>query len=1163
MTRFNRLLAGALAMVLSLPLAAEAKSHKHHKKAPPSAVASEKAAPPAKAATKKKEERKGPASFNNRGARPRQQSDADERRAALVDQKNDEQIAELKNVIRQVPAGAQKADLIFQLAELYYTKSKYIYSKEMRAYFKAEDEYSAKQDRGEKVGAEPKVNTKDSDLWRNEALRLYTQILKEYPTYERKDEVLFTLAYNEYENPKTRTKAVQNYFTLIKQYPQSHFVPDAYIQLGEHFFNNNDLEKARRSYAEAFKSNDPKIHNFAEYKLAWCDFNAGDYNGSIAKFKDVIATSGHHHGRIRLKSEALNDIILPFVQLGATDDAIAYFEQNASKRKAHHLTQKLADNLEQAGKHDGAIKVYRDLIAKDPNDIDAPQYQQSIVNAYEQLRQRDHVRTEMKALVDNYGPKSKWAELNKNNKSAMAAAYEATEGAMRKMVTEYHQEAQRTKDVATYRLARDIYKEYVENFGDSEYAFNLRFYYAEILYTLQEWEPAAAQYELVSKADPGEYGNKSYKKTAAYDALLCYENLAKIARGEMKATTLAENQKVDEGKRKGSFTKVTLRLDKNAPQQKAEAIPKWEQKLADACDTYAKLAEGSNDEISVRYKAAFVYYTHHHDIEAAKRFGYIINKWPTDKFSRQAADFTLNILETKKQWVDLNRLSREFLANKKLTTGDKAFTGRLSKIVEGSQYNVDEDLYKVQKKPAEAAVAFRNFVKEFPKSTYAPQALLYATIIFQDANQLDQGIAVGEQLIKEYPTSSFVPRTHLTLAYFYAKTAQYPESANNYEAYVAVWEKAHGIASTATDKKKGAKRSHKAAARPAKKGAKKGDASTAELDKNVADALFNAALYREGLGERDKAMSEYLKYVDDVAKKLPGFEAKTDAPEVFLGVARILTEEKKWKDVADTYQQYLTRYAKQITPSQAYLARYKQMVALRTIHPPTSSGNRVVEDKDVAALLKDLTAGYGKLDDKAKADGDVTDAYGHVRFIALESLWREYVAIDFKDAKHVIKDLKAKVKLLTTVKDAYTAVVATHSGRWGIAATTRIGLANENFARDLLDSPDPKGLTDDQLSMYRAELENKAFPLEDKAVATLDAALQISTKLHVYSDWTLKAQDQLNKIRPGAFLEAKKVSYRGSEFFKTSPAILTLDAPAAAPAPTPAPATASVAAPKS
>ena len=279
-----------------------------------------------------------------------------------------------------------------------------------------------------------------------------------------------------------------------------------------------------------------------------------DYQGSIKKLKEVIEYTEKQAGqaegkkdRIQLKSEALNDLVLPYTQVEASDEAISYFEANTTKKKAHKLIQKLAASTLDAGKHETSIKIYHYLITADPNDVDAPSYQNAIVHAYENERRRDMVGKEMKILVDSYGPKSPWADANKDNKSALAQAYEETETAMRTIVTEYHQEAQRTKDVATYKLARDIYKQYLDSFGDSEQAFNLRYYYAEILWALQEYEAAAEQYTLELDANPGEYGNKEYKKTSAYDTILCYEKLANGKGGQELSDTQKIRREAEEG----------------------------------------------------------------------------------------------------------------------------------------------------------------------------------------------------------------------------------------------------------------------------------------------------------------------------------------------------------------------------------------------------------------------------------------------------------------------------------------------------------------------------------------------------------------------------------------------------------------------------------------
>ena len=129
-----------------------------------------------------------------------------------------------------------------------------------------------------------------------------------------------------------KQEAIQNYNTLIKQYPASRFVPDAYVQMGEHFFQSNDLTRARAAFEKAASFRLPKLYPFALYKLAWCDYNAGEYQGSIEKFKEVIAyAEGGSKDRIQLKAEALKDIVLAYAQIDAIDSAATYLHEKGGE----------------------------------------------------------------------------------------------------------------------------------------------------------------------------------------------------------------------------------------------------------------------------------------------------------------------------------------------------------------------------------------------------------------------------------------------------------------------------------------------------------------------------------------------------------------------------------------------------------------------------------------------------------------------------------------------------------------------------------------------------------------------------------------------------------------------------------------------------------------
>jgi hypothetical protein len=100
-----------------------------------------------KADAKKPEERKGPAKFDGRD----QPKIEDVEKEATADKKRDEQIESAKKIIPKIEDGnPQKADLLFQLGELYWEKSRYLYRREMLKFFDQQKEADEKRNRGEK-----------------------------------------------------------------------------------------------------------------------------------------------------------------------------------------------------------------------------------------------------------------------------------------------------------------------------------------------------------------------------------------------------------------------------------------------------------------------------------------------------------------------------------------------------------------------------------------------------------------------------------------------------------------------------------------------------------------------------------------------------------------------------------------------------------------------------------------------------------------------------------------------------------------------------------------------------------------------------------------------------------------------------------------------------
>ncbi len=1005
-------------------------------------------------------------------------SEDDVARDLAADRKRDELIEELKTIIPRIPESERKADLYFQLAELWWEKSRYVSLQEVKKYDDAFADWSKDHHNSD---PEPKVSTRESDAWRKEALKLYQTILKTYPSYPRKDEVLFVVAYNLYESGN-KSEAIQSYNTLIKQYPGSRFVPDAYVQMGEHYFTANDLLRARAAFEKAAAFKLPKLYSFAIYKLAWCDYNAQEYNDAIGKFKEVIAYAEQQQqekqgsrDRIQLKSEALKDIVLAYAQIDAIDSATAYLREKGGTQALDYIN-KLAATFFDTGKFDQAIRVYQALEAEAPTHVRAPAWQQKILLAYDKLNKRDRVVAEMKRLVADYGPQSPWARANAGQKGAIAEANELAESALRELVQDYHQEAIKTKSVATYKLARDIYKQYLETFPESETASAMRFYHAEILYALEDWEPAAEQYQKVVDSDPkGQYAQK-----AAYDTILALEKSVAIAKGKLKRHELADATRIDERKAKGQVEQNrVIKLEKMTKDTEEQPIPENEQKLIAACEKYLTVAGHSKDEIVIRYKAAFVYYDHRHTVEAAKRFGDIILKWPNDVWSQKAADLSLDILNTKEEWLALSDLAHKFHEDRRLAPLNSEFEKRVARLGEGAKFNYVMEVYEKKKDYPLAAKEFREFVKQYPHSEHAPKALYNALVIADKADELDSEIAAGEQLLRNYPNAGeeIIKLTVPALANADERSARYPEAIKWYEEAQARW----------------------------------------PGDPKAPDWLFNAALWREGMADDAGALAGWQKY-------LKQYGTRPDAAMIAFNIGLLLERQKDYRKVSDYWYGFQREWSRAATPGQLLLARYKEGLAMRDLK---------ASDPNVPVVMAEVAQKFRALPDSEKLP-PVVDAAAHARFLNIDSAFDDFLKIHFNYTRQaeLVYVLKIKNLRLSRLLEAYTDVIRFGSPRWSEASLTRLGEAYRNFNKGLLEAPMPRGLDPEQQDLYRTTLENQALPLEDKATDAFEKAVQTGQKTQVYSEWVVKAQDLLHDYKPDEYGEVHKPALLDSDSSK-------------------------------
>ena len=1039
-------------------------------------------------------------------------------RTRQADQKRDEAIEELKKLIPKAPS-SRKAEMIFRLAELYWEKSKYRYGLEMEEYEKS---YQSWIEQGGQ-GSQPEVkdHIRESELIKQNALKLYEKVLTEYPTYERNDEVLFYHGYNEYEAGNKKV-AVSHYWTLIKQFPQSRLVADAYLQLGEHFFGDNNVIKARKAYERALSSNEARIYDYALYKLSWCDYNVQEYAAGIVKLKKVIEKSEQLQDKraVQLKSEALGDLARFFSYVDEVETAFAYFKKKGGEDIAIRYTTRLGGLVHEQGKWNLEIKSYRLLIEKYPMHDKSPYLQASIVEAYSQMSDRDSVRKEVERLVDLYRPGTPWYRAQQGQgekgKAALEYAYDLTETKLRDLVTEFHRDAQKRKDVPTYELARDIYAKYLDAFSDTDSAYQMRFFYAEVLWALEEWRNAAGQYLKVATSKTDGKAQGKYARIAAYSQILALE---KIVAGGKEKGDLDRTKKIDEKKEKGGTdAKTTARiklqgLDKDKSYDE-EPIPEIEQQLSDACDLYFKIADPKDDELpAIKFKAAYLYFKHNHFVAAAERYFEIIDRWPGDDLSKKAANLILDSLNVQKKWDELASYAEKFRDNDKLAKGDKKFKEEVQTLLEGATYlsvqtaekdaRDTKDEAAKQEKLGKVAARFASFQERFPASQYADKALYSAVLIYNQADELDRGIAASELMKKEYKKSEWTQKNDLLLATFYERIADFETAADLYLYYYKTYEK----------------------------------------DEQAPNALYNAGIYYLGLGRYDDAIKQFDKYTKEFTKA-------ADVTSVAWRICELQELKEDWKKVASCFDDYQKSY-KKASQAKIFESRYRYALAQEKLN------NKKGAVKEYQWLVKE----YPKLDKKDQETDGARLAAAHAAFELLEPEYAGYEKLKVTLNKKTLLAKIAKAEELACVDSGeskcktpgkYLSILTFGNGDFGICALTRMGQVYREVADSIRNAPLPPRLDEDQIEIYKAELDNFALGPEEKGLQAFESSLAKAYELNIYNKCTLTAQDNLRELNPNKFPDLQKRSFKGAEGFIVADIRAASEASFGAPAPAPA-----------
>ena len=1005
-------------------------------------------------------------------ARQMESSNLNAELARQAEQKTLEAIKFLKEILggENPPTGPRKAEMMLRLADLYFEQGRSIYLREMAAYEKVFDK-CFNTDGCDFETMEP--DNKESNKWQNNSIRLYEQILRNYPRYSRADEATFYLGMALFDLGR-QDDAVKQFTKLVKQYPDSAMVPDAFVNIGEYYFENNNAYKALLAYKKATAYRESPKYSFALYKLAWCYYNVGEYGKAIEKMKSVVAYTQTETGqdkRMDLQGEALKDLVQFFADAGEMEEAYEYFNKLGKKELIRSMLKRLASMYFDQGKFEQCIQTYRRLISENPQSEDNPGYQTDIIKAYKKIGKQEETLQEIDRLLKTYGSNSSWARSNASNQDAVKEANSSIEKNLRTVAVEYHQRAKKLgrgdEAKRTYALAYKAYKVYLTEFPQSSHAYEVRYAFGELLYGVKKYAEAYDQYMAVVKIDAKGKHTKFCARSAMFAAKAMIDK-------EGKSNTK---------KSQGSVGK-----------QEAQELTDWEKKYVAACRQFSELFPEDKKVQNIIYSIAYLLYNKHRFDEAAEQFRVVIKMNPQSREAEDGAHLILDAFVVNDDTANLRKNAKFFYEQERL--GSKAFKKEVYEIYQKASFKLIEKTFEKNKDKKVAGDAFVAFYKEFKttaKLETLSKALQNATVYYRDTEAISESMKIRHLLVEDPQfgaKTKYYYRQIAALGYDYETIASLDKAAFYYEKMFSLYPNELKKLKKSKDEDK--------------------DTKIANMESQAADAIYSAAVFRKALEDSKAAINNYQKLVT-------AFPNDSRIDDVKITIARIHEENEDWTPAANAFMAFYTQASKETSPDFTFLARLRHGKALEKMNQK-SKADRV---------YKETVELYGKLVEAGAKPSLYTDYAAEMMFILAQPQLEEFMELGIKslgkgakrkaEDKHLIAQLKDKQQSLKGIGETYVPIIETGSGQWSLAALVQLGKAMEDHADTLENGDIPFYLTGDQAELYQMSMQDQVYPKIEEAVNFYKQALDKAYELTLYTEDTAFATRRLGVLRPDDF----------------------------------------------
>jgi len=566
-----------------------------------------------------------------------------------------------------------------------------------------------------------KLEALPANALKNQAIEIYQRILDHFPSFDQADKVHFFMAHEFREMGKIK-EMVRHYRQIIQTYPESSYVPETYLLLGDHYFKSQNLDMAQTHYTKIIEYPHSPAYAISQYKLGWCYINRADFSSAIKRFETALRSSKnkqstdidtYRHVDIRL--ESLVDMAYCYVDCykeHSPQTAIAYFQSYAWSLTSYMASlEKLAKRYFIKKKWAHSAAIYRKLSDLCDDSDKLLRYAQKIFECVRATHIYDQIAFDVQMIVKALEKQRYATHMTSDDKLEKEKEYEVF---AREMITLQHETARKNKNLAALKKASEAYIAYLNFFYLSPVFWDMKNNCAEALFASKQYMQAGKYYETLYHDSPGE---KTTKKDILFSAITSYYHALKN-KDHLNA------------------------YEKNYCRQGLLATGKL----------YVTQYPDTEHVEDVRFNMAWITFDEGHYDSAINKFKTFISEYPNGRASRAAVHLILDAYYMKEDFKALVNFGNDIISNPEIT--NTKLKEEVSGIVASAEQKIVSSLSLSAIDDWEKGRAqMFNMAQKHSRTALGEKALIALLGTALEKNDLKTFFSAGKTLIQKYPQS--------------------------------------------------------------------------------------------------------------------------------------------------------------------------------------------------------------------------------------------------------------------------------------------------------------------------------------------------------------------------------------------------------------------------